>query len=413
MANINPFETAKKQLESAAKIAQSDPNLIAQLKLPDRYVEVSIPVIMDNGEQKIFTGFRSQHNNARGPYKGGTRYFEQVSLDEIRALSFWMTFKNAVVNIPFGGGKGGIIFDPKKVSKAELERITRAYTDKIFHLIGPQVDCPGPDVGTSAQIMDWIMDEYSKLSGQKQLAVTTGKTLDHGGSEGREAATGFGGGVVLREALSKKLIASDRKTIAIQGFGNVGTFLAESVKELGWKIVALSDSKGGIYNESGLDLKQAEAHKKQTGALRDLSGSKNISNEELIELDVDVLVPAALENVFTAENADKIRAKMIFEMANGPTTPEADEVFAKKNIVVIPDILANSGGVATSYYDWYQNLHNEKWTEKEVLDKLHKLMTDAFAEVFAVQQKYKTTFRNAAFILAINRIAQAIKDQGI
>ena len=402
----NPFENAKKQLELAASIAKFDHNFIERLKSPDRYVEVSIPVMMDNGKQKIFTGFRSQHNNSRGPYKGGIRYFEQVNLDEIRALSFWMTFKNAVVNIPFGGSKGGIIFDPKKVSKAELERITRGYVKKIFHLIGPEIDCPGPDVGAGSQIMDWIMDEYSRLSGKKQLAASTGKTLSNGGSNGREEATGFGGGVVLREVIAKNLISSERKTIAIQGFGNVGKFLAEAVRELGWKIVALSDSRGGVYNENGIDLSLAEAHKKKTGALRDLSASKNISNEELLELDVDVLVPAALENVFTLENAPKVKAKMIFEMANGPTTPEADEVFYKNNKIVIPDILANSGGVATSYFEWYQNMHNEKWTTKEVLEKLEKLMSQVFADVFLVQQKYKTTFRNAAYILALERIQE-------
>lgn len=413
MTTINPFESAKKQLEQAAGIAKFDRNFIERLKLPDRYVEVSIPVMMDNGEQKIFTGFRSQHNNARGPYKGGIRYFDQVNLDEIRALSFWMTFKNAVVNIPFGGGKGGIIIDPKKVSPGELERITRGYVRKIFPLIGPQLDCPGPDVGVSAQVMDWIMDEYSRLSGQEQLAVATGKTLQRGGSKGREEATGFGGGVVLREVLSKNLVPSDRKTIAIQGFGNVGTFLAESVRELGWKIVALSDSKGGIYNENGIDVAQAEAHKKQTGALRDLPGSKNINNEELLELDVDVLVPAALESVFTVENARKIQAKMIFEMANGPTTPEADEIFNQNNKIVIPDILANSGGVAASYFEWYQNIHNEKWTTEQVLDKLRHQMSRAFADVFEVQQKYRTTFRNAAYILAAERVIKVMKDREV
>ena len=307
----NPLQTAKLQLREAARIAQFSQDDIECLEQVDRYAEVSIPILLDTGERKVFTGFRSQHNNTRGPYKGGTRYFEQVNLDEIRALSFWMTFKNAVVNIPFGGGKGGIIFDPKKVSKAELERITRGYVEKIFHLIGPEVDCPGPDVGAGSLIMDWIMDEYSRLSGKKQLAASTGKTLQNGGSNGREEATGFGGGVILREVLSKNLISSDRKTIAIQGFGNVGSFLAESVRELGWKIVALSDSKGGIYNESGINLAAAEAHKKKTGALRDFEHSKNISNEELLELDIDVLVPAALENVFTMENAPKIKATMI------------------------------------------------------------------------------------------------------
>lgn len=406
---MNPFENVKKQLDLAASIAKFDPNFIERLKFTDRYAEVNIPIILDSGEQKIFTGFRSQHNNARGPYKGGTRYFEQVNLDEIRALSFLMTFKNAVVNIPFGGGKGGIIFDPKKVSKAELERITRGYVERIFHLIGPEIDCLGPDVGAGSEIMDWIMDEYSRLSGKKQLAVSTGKTLPNGGSNGREEATGFGGGVTLREVLSKNLISSERKTIAIQGFGNVGKHLAEAVRELGWKIVALSDSKGGVYNASGIDLAAAEAYKKKTGALRGLPDSKDVSNEELLELDVDVLVPAALENVFTALNAPKIKAKMIFEMANGPTTPEADEIFNKNNKIVIPDILANSGGVATSYFEWYQNIHNEKWTTEQVLDKLHKQMLQAFADVYSIRQKYKTTFRNAAYILALERIKEKMK----
>lgn len=400
----NPFENAKKQLEQAASIAKFNPNFIEQLKYPDRYVEVSIPIIMDNGEQKIFTGFRSQHNNSRGPYKGGTRYFEEVNLDEIRALSFWMTFKNAVVDIPFGGGKGGIIFDPKKVSHAELERITRGYVNKIFHLIGPYLDCPGPDVGVSEEVMDWIMDEYSLISGKKQLAVTTGKTLKNGGSNGREESTGFGGGIVLREVLSKNLIMAERKSMAIQGFGHVGIYLAESVRKLGWKIVALSDSKGGIYNQKGIDLEMARIHKKKTGVLRGLPDTKDISNEELLELDVDILVPAALENVFTAENAPKIKAKMIFEMANGPTTTEADEIFNKKNKIVIPDILANSGGVATSYFEWYQNIHNEKWTIEQVLEKLDKQMSQAFNDVYSIQQKYQTTFRNAAYILALERI---------
>jgi len=405
----NQFENAKKQLEIAAGIANFDPNLIERLKFPDRYVEVSIPIVLDNGEQKIFTGFRSQHNNARGPYKGGTRYFEQVSLDEIRALSFWMTFKNAVINIPFGGGKGGIIFNPKNFSKQERERITRGYVQKIFHLIGPEIDSPGPDVGAGSEVMDWIMDEYSKLSGKKQLAASTGKTIENGGSKGREEATGFGGGVVLREVLSKNLISSERKTMAIQGFGNVGTFLAESVRELGWKIVALSDSKGGVYNENGIILSEAAAHKKKTGSLQGLASSKNITNGELLELDVDVLVPAALENVFTAENAEKIKAKMIFEMANGPTTPEAEEILNKNKKVIIPDILANSGGVATSYFEWYQNMHNEKWTTEKVLEKLGKLMSQAFNDVHAVQQKYNTTFRNAAYILALERIQIEVK----
>jgi glutamate dehydrogenase (NAD(P)+) len=411
MSQINPFESAKIQLQKAAHIANFDQKYIERLSVPDRFVEVNIPVIMDDGQQKIFKGFRSQHNNSRGPYKGGTRYFKQVNLDEILALSFWMTFKNAVVNIPFGGGKGGIIFDPKKVSTTELERITRAYVRKIFHIIGPKIDSPGPDVGVSSQVMDWMMDEYNLVTGLKQEAVVTGKSLSSGGSAGREEATGFGGGVVLREVLSKNLIQAQAKTLAIQGFGNVGTFLAKSVEDLGWKIVAISDSKGGVFNPAGIDVAAAFAHKKQTGSLHDLSGSKNISNGELLELDVDVLVPAALENVLTAENADKIRAKMIFEMANGPTTPKADEIFNQKKKIVIPDILANSGGVAASYFEWYQNMHGEKWTVDEVLKKLHNQMSQAFKDVFATQQKYQTSFRNAAYILALERIINVMKEK--
>ena len=405
---INPFETAKAQLDKAAAAANLDSDLVERLKVPDRYVEVSIPVVMDNGEQKIFTGFRSQHNNARGPYKGGIRFHPEVNLDEVRALSFWMTFKNAVVGVPFGGGKGGIVFDPKKVSLAELEKISRGYVQKISRLIGPELDVPAPDVNTNSQIMDWMVDEYAKLTRDKNaLACFTGKSLGNGGSEGRQEATGFGGGVVLREILAKNLIQAKRKTIAIQGFGNVGQFIAEAVASLGWKIVALSDSKGGIYNETGLNLQAAGEHKKQTGALKDFSGSANITNAELLELGVDVLIPAALENVLTAENAERVKAPLIFEMANGPTTTEADEIFQNSGKIVIPDILANSGGVATSYFEWYQNMHREKWSREQVLDKLKSLMIQALADVFTVHKKYQTSFRSAAYILAAERLAQA------
>ncbi|MDP3993454.1 MAG: Glu/Leu/Phe/Val dehydrogenase [Candidatus Doudnabacteria bacterium] len=405
---INPFETAKAQLDKAAATANLDSDLIERLKVPDRYVEVSIPVVMDNGEQKIFTGFRSQHNNARGPYKGGIRFHPEVSLDEVRALSFWMTFKNAVVGVPFGGGKGGVVFDPKKVSPAELEKISRGYIQKISRLIGPELDVPAPDVNTNSQIMDWMVDEYAKLTRNKNApACFTGKSLGNGGSEGRQEATGFGGGIVLREVLAKNLIQARGKTIAIQGFGNVGQFIAEAVANLGWKIVALSDSKGGVYNEAGLNLTEAEAHKKQTGALKDLSGSANITNAELLELGVDVLIPAALENVLTAENAGRVKAPLIFEMANGPTTTEADEIFQNSGKIVIPDILANSGGVGTSYFEWYQNMHGEHWPREQVLDKLKSLMIQAFADVFTVHKKYQTSFRSAAYILAAERLAEA------
>lgn len=405
----NPFQTAQEQLEAAAQTAKLDRDKVEQLKQPDRYTEISIPLHMDDGSQKIFTGFRSQHNNARGPYKGGIRYHQQVNLDEVRALSFWMSFKNAVVNVPFGGGKGGIIVNPKELSVAELERLSRGWVQKVYPLLGPELDVPAPDVNTDGQIMGWMLDEYQKLTGNKSMATFTGKDVSNGGSEGRTEATGFGGGYVLKQAIYHGLVTGEQKTIAIQGFGNVATYLAESVKDMGFKIVALSDSKGGIYNEQGIDLGAAEQHKKDTRALKDLVGTKNITNEELLELDVAVLVPAALENVLTAENATKIKADFILEMANGPTTPEADAVFSEKGIPVIPDILANSGGVATSYYEWYQNMHNEKWSKDDVLKKLEQQMTQAFNDVLEKKTQYNTTFRTGAYILAAERIIAAMK----
>ena len=406
----NPFETAKAQLEQAAQIAKLDADKVAQLKTPDRYTEVSIPVKMDNGSQKIFTGFRSQHNNARGPYKGGIRYHQQVNLDEVRALSFWMSFKNAVVNVPFGGGKGGIIVNPKELSAGELERLSRGYVRKLYRLFGPEFDVPAPDVNTNGQIMGWMLDEFEKQTGTKAPATFTGKSLDNGGSQGREEATGFGGVYVFEEVVKQKVVDLPKgASIAIQGFGNVATFFAQASEKLGYKVVALSDSKGGIYNPEGLAYEKVLAHKKATGALNGFPGAKNISNTEILELPVSVLVPAALENVLTGDNASKIKAKLIVEMANGPTTPAADMVFESKKIVVIPDILANSGGVCTSYFEWYQNMKHEVWSKEQVLEKLSKQIKQAFADTLSRQQKYSTTFRNAAYILAAERIIEAMK----
>jgi glutamate dehydrogenase/leucine dehydrogenase len=403
----NPFETAKQQLLEAASIATLDQAKVERLLHPDRYTEVSIPVLMDDGTQKVFTGFRSQHNNSRGPYKGGIRYHQDVNLDEVRALSFWMSFKNAVVNVPFGGGKGGIIVNPKELSENELERLSRGYMQKLYRLVGPEVDVPAPDVNTNGQIMMWMADEYRKLTGdEKYLAVITGKPVEQGGSEGRTEATGFGGAAIMREAITAAVADTTAKTIAIQGFGNVATYFAEAAARLGMKVVAVSDSKGGIVNLGGLDISAVGQHKQSTGAVGDFPGSQNITNEELLELDVAILVPAALENVLTKDNADRIKAKLIIEMANGPTTPEADIVFAEKNIVVIPDILANSGGVATSYFEWYQNMHHEKWIKEDVLKKLDELMVQAWSDVIETKNKYNTTFRNAAYILAAHRITE-------
>lgn len=404
---INPFETAKAQLEQATEIAKLDADKVVRLKTPDRYVEVSIPIKMDDGSQKIFIGFRSQHNNARGPYKGGIRYHQQVSLDEVRALSFWMSFKNAVVDVPFGGGKGGIIVNPKELSASELERLSRGYVKKIYPIIGPKMDVPAPDVNTTGQIMGWMLDEYQKCSGNKSMATFTGKSLDNGGSQGREEATGFGGVYVFEEAVKSKTVDIPAgSTVAIQGFGNVSTFFAQAIEKLGYKVAALSDSKGGIYNPEGLSFEKVLAHKKSSGALKDFASAKNISNSDLLELPVDVLVPAALENVLTGDNAAKIKAKLIIEMANGPTTPAADMVFASKNIVVIPDILANSGGVCVSYYEWYQNMNTESWNKEQVLEKLSKQIKQAFADVLEIKNKYNTTFRIAAYILAAQRIIE-------
>ncbi|HEX3099724.1 MAG TPA: Glu/Leu/Phe/Val dehydrogenase [Patescibacteria group bacterium] len=402
----NPFESAKKQLDAAASVSNADANIVERLKNPDRYIEVSIPVVMDNGEQKIFSGFRSQHNNARGPYKGGIRYHADVNLDEVRALSFWMTFKNAVVDVPFGGGKGGIIVNPRELSEGELERLSRGYMKQMFRNFGPLIDVPAPDVNTNGQIMAWMRDEFEQLTGTTAPGVITGKAVENGGSEGRTEATGFGGAYVLREAHKAGLFPAERKTIAIQGFGNVATYLAEHLKEKGFKVVALSDSKGGVYNENGIDVAAAEAHKKENRALKGLEGTIEITNEDLLELDVDVLVPAALENVLTADNAGKVKAKFILEMANGPTTPEADAIFAQNNVTVVPDILANSGGVCVSYFEWYQNQNNEQWSKEDVLKKLDEHMVAAFNSVLEAKNKHNTTMRTAAYIVALERISE-------
>lgn len=405
----NPFESAKQQLQAAADAANLDQDKIAQLMQPDRYIEVTIPVQMDNGSQKIFEGFRSQHNNARGPYKGGIRYHQDVNLDEVRALSFWMTFKNAVIDVPFGGGKGGIIVNPKELSETELEKLSRGYMQKMFRNFGPEIDVPAPDVNTNGQIMGWMRNEYENLTGGVAPGVITGKAIEDGGSEGRTEATGYGGGYVLREALKAGLVSDDRKTMAIQGFGNVATYLAEYAKEHGFRVVALSDSKGGVYNETGIDVAAAEEHKKATGSLKGLDGTTEITNEELLELDVEVLVPAALENVLTLENAANIKAKLVLEMANGPTTPEADKILHENNVVVIPDILANSGGVCVSYYEWYQNMHNEKWVKQDVLDKLDAQISKAFAEVMAASKEHIVSLRTAAYIVSAQRIIKDMK----
>ncbi len=405
----NPFENALKQLEKAADIMNLDKNIHEILKRPDRVLTVSVPVRMDNGDVKVFTGFRSQYNDALGPYKGGIRYHENVSLDEVRALSFWMMIKCATVNIPMGGGKGGIIVDSKKLSEGELERMSREYIRKIWREIGSDKDVPAPDMYTTPQIMGWMRDEYEKLVGKSDPGVITGKAIADGGSEGREQATAQGGIYVTHELMEKMNWRVMDTKVAIQGMGNVGGFMAKLLAKDGFKIVALSDSKGGVYSEDGLDLDTIFAHKEKTGTLTGIDGVHKISNAELLELDVDILVPSAMENQITADNAANIKAKAIVELANGPTTPEADEILSQNGVIVVPDVLANAGGVTVSCFEWEQNVKNLKWSEHEVLAKLKPIMVDAFNEVWETKEKYNVPMRTAAFVKAVERVAAKIK----
>ena len=405
----NPFENALKQLEKAANIMGLDKNIYEVLKQPDRVLTVSVPVKMDNGEVKVFTGFRSQYNDALGPYKGGIRYHENVSLDEVKALSFWMMVKCATVNIPMGGGKGGIIVDSKKLSEGETERMSREYVRKIWRVIGSDKDVPAPDMYTTPKIMGWMRDEFEKLVGHADPGVITGKAIADGGSEGREQATAQGGVYVTRELMKKLNLKASETKVAIQGMGNVGGFMAKILAADGFKIVALSDSKGGVYNENGLDLNTVFAHKEKTGSLSGIEGTQNVSNAQLLELPVDILVPSAMENQITADNAANIKAKVIVEMANGPTTPEADEILSQRGVVVTPDVLANAGGVTVSCFEWEQNVKNEKWTEAQVLAKLEPIMVNAFNEVWETKEKYNVPMRTAAFVKAIERVASKMK----
>jgi glutamate dehydrogenase/leucine dehydrogenase len=411
MAKVNPFHSAMTQLNKAAQALQLEKEILEVLSRPDRVISVSIPLKLDNGKVVVFDGFRVQYNDARGPYKGGLRYHPQVDMDEVKALAFWMAIKNAVVGVPYGGSKGGVAVNPKNLSKGELERLSRKFIAKLARNIGPQIDVPAPDVNTTPEIMAWMVDEYSKIVGSFTPAVITGKPISLGGSQGREEATGFGGVEILKLA-AKHLKLKKSASVAIQGFGNVGYYFALFAQINGFKVVAVSDSKGSIYSPKGLDIKKVSEWKKQMGQLKGYPGTIEVSNEKLLELPVDVLVPAALENQIQANNAKRIRAKLIVEMANGPTTPEGDVVLAKRKITVIPDVLANSGGVATSYLEWSQNLSGQYWSKQEVLKKLEKFMSEAWNNVLTVQNEYKTDFRTASFILAVKRIGEAIKARG-
>jgi glutamate dehydrogenase/leucine dehydrogenase len=403
---------ALEQLNKSARILNLDPNLHEMLKYPKRILSVFVPVRMDDGSVKIFKGFRSQHNDALGPFKGGIRYHPNVSIEEVMALSIWMTWKCSVSNLPYGGAKGGVICNPKEMSVGEIERLSRGYFAAISGIIGPDRDIPAGDVNTSGREMAWFMDEYSKLKGFNVPGTVTGKPVAIGGSEGRIEATGKGVSISGREAAKKLGIELRKADIVVQGVGNVGYWSAKCMSEYGCKITAMSDSKGGIYNPNGLNIDHVVQFKEKTGSVGGFPDTKQITNEELLELKCDVLIPAALENQITAKNADKIKARLVLEGANGPTTPEADEILDHMGIMVVPDILANAGGVSVSYFEWVQNLQNYYWTKEEVNDKLDRLLVKAFNNVYDTYLKYKVDMRMAAYICAINRVTEAMKLRG-
>ncbi|MFA6250364.1 MAG: Glu/Leu/Phe/Val dehydrogenase [Candidatus Shapirobacteria bacterium] len=402
------YQQAVKQLKEVGKILKLKKEARERLTAIDRVIKVTIPVMMDNGKERLFDGFRSQHCNALGPYKGGLRFSERVCEDEVRALSMWMTWKCAVVNIPFGGGKGGVAVDTKKVSVPELERISRKYIDLVADIIGEDKDIPAPDMYTGAREMAWMKDEYEKVTGKQSPGVVTGKPIELGGSEGRTEATGLGGVYVLRELAREVGLIPEKTKIAVQGIGNVGYYFAKKAAELGFVIAAISDSSGGVYNESGIDVETVNKFKIAGGNLSEFNNGGKITNEELLKLPVTILVPAAVEGVIDGSNADKIKANYIIEMANGPVSVEADAVLGRAGKVLVPDILANAGGVTVSYFEWKQNRDNQHWQKEEVFKKLEEIMVESFLAVWAIGKKYKVGLRTAAYILAVGRVADKL-----
>ncbi|MBM3271733.1 Glu/Leu/Phe/Val dehydrogenase [Candidatus Kaiserbacteria bacterium] len=418
----NPWYRALAQVGAAAARLSLDEFIHQAVAHPERVIQMAVPVRMDDGRVEVFDGFRVQHNGVRGPYKGGLRYHRQVDMDEVKALSLWMTMKNAVVDVPFGGGKGGVAVDPKTLSEGELERLTRSFARALAPVIGPGVDVPAPDVNTNGTIMHWLRDEYEKVTGTIAPGVVTGKPLAEGGSEGRTEATGFGGVYALLRTLEKMGIDPAGKTVAVQGFGNVGTYFARAAVAAGLTVVAVSDSKGGIYVPAGIpDIEAVERCKEASGRIAgcycvgsvcDMSNitdvdGRDISPDELLELPVDILVPAALENAITEANAPRIQAKIVLELANGPTTLAADAVLASQDVTVIPDILANAGGVAVSYFEWYQNMHDEVWNKEDVLAQLRVKMETAVDAVYAMAIEHGISMRDGAYMTALSRIALA------
>jgi len=411
---INPYQTAVQQLDEASKLIKLGDGMRQVLANPKRVLTVSLPIKMDNNEIEVFTGFRSQHNDARGPYKGGIRYHPQVSIDEVKALSMWMTWKCAVADIPYGGGKGGIICNPKEMSEDELERLTRRYAYAISDIIGPRTDIPAPDVYTGGKEMAWIMDTYSALKGNfMQPEIITGKPLAIGGSLGRTEATGRGLSFTVREASKRLKINMNTATVVVQGFGNAGQYSAQFLEEQGAKVIAVSDSNGGVSNKDGIQVGALRKHKEKKGSVLGFPGTRPISNEDLIEMECTILVPAALENQIISKNAGKIKAKIVAEAANGPTTPDADDILYKNGIMVIPDILANGGGVTVSYFEWLQNLRREYWKEDEVNERLDRNISKAFSDVYETHDQYTVNMRKASTLLAIKRVVEATKIRGI
>jgi len=410
---INPFEMAVSQIDAVCDRLNVEDVYRLRLEKCERELIVNFPVKMDDGTVEVFTGFRIQHNDTRGPAKGGIRYHPDVTLDETRALAAWMTLKAAVANIPYGGAKGAVICNPKLMSQTELERLTRRYAAEISILIGPENDIPAPDVGTNPQIMAWIMDTYSMTKGYSIPAVVTGKPIEIGGSKGRFEATGRGCVIIANLAARQKGISLEGATVAVQGAGNVGGIAAKLLATKGCRVIAVSDSKGGVYNPKGLDMQGLLDYKKQTGSVAAFNGAETITNAELLALPCDILIPAAIECQVTASNAAQVKARILVEGANGPTTPEADEILYHNGVLVIPDILANTGGVIVSYFEWVQNIESFFWDEEEVNSKLERIMTNAFAEVSEISKAEKTDMRNAAHTLAIRRLVSAMSIRGI
>ena len=411
--SLNPFAIAQYQFDTAAQLLNLDSRLRAVLREPVRELHVSLPLRMDDGDVKVFKGFRVQYNDARGPAKGGIRFHPDETIDTVRALAAWMTWKTAVMDLPLGGGKGGIICNPKLFSERELERLSRAYINAIAWIMGPERDIPAPDVYTTPQIMGWMMDEYSKLRGYTAPGAITGKPLSLWGSLGRDDATARGAWYTIREAAKVLGMDLSRARVAIQGFGNAGTFSATLGQQLfGSTIVALSDTQGGVYNPNGLVYEDVLAHKQSTGSVAGFPGGQSISNKDLLELDADVLIPAALENQITAENASHIKARIVAEAANGPTTPDADAVLHQRKVFVIPDFLCNAGGVTVSYFEWVQNQRGMPWELEDVHRRLDRKMTRAFAEVLAASRQHDVDMRTGAYCVAVARVADATRARG-